>query len=251
VSKEQVLNSLDAHTEALFPYLPYLLQDLFALGSFPEKIIELLKRNHFHYKNALELGCGKGAVSIALAKHLDIQVTGIDAIPEFIREAKIQAARRQVESLCKFHTEDISNAVNKLSGYDLVVLASVGSLWNSLQETLNNLSKCLITPGLILFDDGYLTTPDIHHAGVFSKKETYEQFHAAGLEIIDEMLIDSEQIQRMNTLNLSFITTRANELAAKHPDKKEMFLEFVKIQAKENNFYDQFFQGVIWLLMKK
>ena len=68
--KKSIVKSLDGLEFGLFPYLSYLLQDLWEFGASPQIIIELFKKNNI-IKNAskvLDLGCGKGAVLIKLVK---------------------------------------------------------------------------------------------------------------------------------------------------------------------------------------
>ena len=67
--EESVLASLDGSDKELFPYLTYILQDLWEIGANPAVIIKLID-NQFTIGNnlkVLDLGCGKGAVSIKVA----------------------------------------------------------------------------------------------------------------------------------------------------------------------------------------
>lgn len=91
--ENSVLASLDGGEKALYPYLAYLLQDLREIGSSPDDILRLI-HNHIITDGsikALDLGCGKGAVLIKLAKELHLKCHGIDALPDFINEAKKQS----------------------------------------------------------------------------------------------------------------------------------------------------------------
>ena len=84
-SKKSIAESLEIE-EGLLVYMPYLLQDLWALGSSVDQIIQVFYTIHSPEKNinVLDLACGKGAVSVMLASKYGYSITGIDAMPEFI-----------------------------------------------------------------------------------------------------------------------------------------------------------------------
>ncbi|MBU4451076.1 MAG: methyltransferase domain-containing protein, partial [Actinobacteria bacterium] len=87
--EESVVTAMDGSDSGLFPFSPYILQDLWEIGASPEVIIELVRKhtNNYYSLSILDLGCGKGAVSIKLAKEFNCTCLGIDAIKEFINEA--------------------------------------------------------------------------------------------------------------------------------------------------------------------
>jgi len=71
---DSILYSLDGGQDPrIYPYLPFLLQDLWELGTPVETIIKLIK-NHKDYLqgkvHVLDLGCSKGAVPVNLARQL-------------------------------------------------------------------------------------------------------------------------------------------------------------------------------------
>ncbi len=107
--EECVVAAMDGTDKELFPFLPYILQDTWEIGADPETIIKLIHKhlNNFSNLNVLDLGCGKGAVSIQLANKLKCRCHGIDAIPEFIDEARKKAIEYHVNHLCKFEVGDI------------------------------------------------------------------------------------------------------------------------------------------------
>ena len=107
--EKSVTNSLDGKNENLYPYFSYLLQDLWEIGASPAVIIKLLK-NHADPENllqVLDLGCGKGAVSIQLAQHFNCHCLGIDAYSDFIESADEYAEKHQVRDKCTFKVGDI------------------------------------------------------------------------------------------------------------------------------------------------
>ena len=125
--EEKLALSLTAETTALLPFLPYLLQDLWALGSAPKDIIQLLS-DHVRVlakSRVLELACGKGAVAVHVTKTFGCQVKGIDLIPEFIEYARQKAVEYGVAQNCEFVAADINEAIGSEYGYDIVMMLAV------------------------------------------------------------------------------------------------------------------------------
>ena len=87
--EESVVAAMDGTDKELFPYLPYILQDLWEIGADPEIITRLIERHSINPGSLkiLDLGCGKGVISIKAAKRFGCTCYGIDAIPEFIADA--------------------------------------------------------------------------------------------------------------------------------------------------------------------
>ena len=62
--EESVVIAMDGSDPELFPFLPYIMQDLWEIGSDPETIIRLIRKHADKPAGmkVLDLGCGKGAV---------------------------------------------------------------------------------------------------------------------------------------------------------------------------------------------
>ena len=117
--EESVVIAMDGTDKELFAYLPYILQDLWEIGAAPDAIINLIGKYFSVYDSlrVLDLGCGKGAVSIKVSKKIGCYCYGIDAIPEFIDYAKEKAIEYKVEHLCTFVTGDIREKVKTLQRF--------------------------------------------------------------------------------------------------------------------------------------
>ncbi len=121
-----VAKSLEA-TPELLPYLSELLADLDELGGSSQLILTMLKRQRLPPgASVLDLGCGKGAISVLLAEHLGVSVVGIDAFEPFIAHARRLAQERSCGARCNFHCADIRSLEPKQKKFDVVLFVGLG-----------------------------------------------------------------------------------------------------------------------------
>ena len=153
--KKSIVKSLDGLEFGLFPYLSYLLQDLWEFGASPDIIIDIIKRHNILHKNSkvLDLGCGKGAVLIKLVKEFGCRGHGMDALPDFIQEAKAYAEKNKVAQKCTFETGDIRRMIDQFRGYDLVILGSIGPVFGDIKTTLQKVQVCIKKKGYVVLDE--------------------------------------------------------------------------------------------------
>jgi 2-polyprenyl-3-methyl-5-hydroxy-6-metoxy-1,4-benzoquinol methylase len=253
--KIQVAEGFDA-TPKLIPFIPYLLQDLFELGSSSEIIIDILDSLHLNKKTkVLDLACGKGAVSINIAKQLGFACKGIDLFKPFIDIANQKAVEFGVEHLCPFEVEDINDAVKKEKKYDIVILASAESLLGEVDEAIGKLRECIKNDGFIIYDGAYLNensnidNPD--YSVIKRYSETIAQLTSFGDEIIREVTIPSGETMKINNSYTEAIRIRALELVQLHPDKKILLLGYVKKQEEECSIIENDITGCIWCIRKR
>ena len=95
---------------------------------------------------------------------------GIDAISEFIEFAQQKANEFKVNHLCTFETGDIREKVKELSGYDIIILGSIGPVFGDYFSTLTTLSKCINEKGIFILDDGYIEDDDHYTHPLVLKK---------------------------------------------------------------------------------
>jgi cyclopropane fatty-acyl-phospholipid synthase-like methyltransferase len=246
-----IVESLDGQDEQIFPHLPYLLQDLWEIGASPAHLIQMIKKNKLSTRvtKALDLGCGKGAVSIQLAKEFNLNVHGIDAMPAFIKDAKRWALKYDVKDLCQFELADIRLKVASLNGYDLIILGSIGPILGTVEESLTTLRPCLSTPGFILFDDAYRMQNESSSPHDYPTRiESLQQIDAAGYEILDELIYPPGFMRESNQEIFHAIQKRALELEEKFPQHKQLFRDYVTAQDIENNALENELVCVTWLL---
>lgn len=244
--EESVLTAMDCTDSEILPYLPYILQDFWEIGSAPDAIISLIKKNIAadQLTKVLDLGCGKGAVSVNIAKQINCECYGIDAIPEFISFAASKADEYGVGNLCKFEIGDIREKVKTLGKYDVIVLGSIGQVFGNYYETLSILNNNLNKGGIIIIADGYIEDQsNFKHENVFSKSELKKQISDAGMELIDEIVANEDDSVATNyDTEYDNLSKRCQELSDKYPDKAEIFRKFINQQKNE---YDKLKNQII------
>ena len=235
--EESIATSLDCLEEPLLPYLPYILQDFWEIGASPEVIINLIRKHKQNYSSlaVLDLGCGKGAVSIKVALDLQCHCLGIDALSEFIDEAKRKAKEYQVDSLCTFETNDIRQRVTSLKGYDVIILGAIGPVFGNYEETLTQIAGCLKDDGLVIIDDGYIEDSSSYsHPLLVKRRDLLSQVNAARMQLIDEVIMtDGEGTHEEYAKELGYIVNRCTELMRRYPDKTALFENYIRQQKEE------------------
>jgi cyclopropane fatty-acyl-phospholipid synthase-like methyltransferase len=234
--EESVITSMDGSDIELFPFLPYILQDIWEIGSSPEVIIRLIRKhtNQRSTLKVLDLGCGKGAVSVRLAKEFSCNCVGVDAINEFVREAKEKAKEYGVEELCRFEVGDIRESVNGIEGFDIAILGAIGPIFGDYYSTLTTLSKCINQNGLIIIDDSYIADDsEFTHPLMRKLKDLLQQIRDSGMEFIDEEIINEEELRASDDYIFESLKTRCGELIKKHPNKSRFFENYLKKQEEE------------------
>lgn len=250
--QENLARSLAAETTDAIPFIPYMLQDFWAIGINPDIVLTLLERNLKKGKEArvLDLACGKGAISVVTAAKFKVHVTGIDLMSDFIDVARTKAAEYGVNSICDFITGDINGHIEYQSGFYGVIFSAVGEVIGDLEETLIKLKGVLAEGGIIIIDNyDYI---DKHESGLL--------FRRLGLELVDE--INESQARRNNlcsyelinnsSLGMGAIIRRASELSEMYPAQHRIFEDYVQYQHNEYTYIDN--QGpaskVVWCLKR-
>jgi cyclopropane fatty-acyl-phospholipid synthase-like methyltransferase len=231
LKKKEFQNSLDLTSDELEIYIPELLKGLWELGSMPEYIIELISRNNLGKgKNLIDLGCGKGAVLVKLAKQFDIKAIGVDLVSDFIEEANKYAKIYGVSDKIIFKTEDIIETLNKTSQQDIVIYGYDSEILGNLDNTLRQLTKCIKKDGYIILEFMFA---DQLTEEVITDKEMNEIIVQAGYHILDRIDWNREKLKQTNLLNTEVIEENVKRLITQYPDKKEILNEYLQNQIDE------------------
>ena len=253
-SQKSVADSLEVE-EKLLPLMPYLLQDLWAMGCSVDQVLTLIGSLKLTGKpvKILDLGCGKGAVSIQIAAKFGFHVTGIDAMPEFLKTAKDKANEYKVPQLCAFIEFDILQYVLKAHDFDAVILASLGGALGSNKTTVEKLRSQVKKGGYIIIDDGYLKRRDRISRSGYGHYRNYETTKLELTAFNDELLAEistNETSKAINDSYLEFVNIRAQELIGQKPELKARLESYIQQQKEECDILERELEGTIWVLRK-
>lgn len=231
VSKKEFQHSLDLPNAELEQYIPDLLKGLWELGSMPEYVVEIIRRNNIGVgENVIDLGCGKGAVLVTLAQQFEIKGLGVDIVPHFIEEAIKYAKEFGVSNKVVFKTQDIVEVVNSISKQDIVIYGYDSEVLGDLKSTLEILTNCIKDDGFIILE--FMVSKTISKNGITEIK-MIDIIHKSNYQILDRIEWDIEKLKRTNEKNTAIITENVNKLKSKFPDKVDIFKEYLQNQLNE------------------
>lgn len=251
---ERLAQSLTGESAEILPFLPYLLQDLWELGSSPEEMLRLLETCLPIRKDdrVLDLGCGKGAVSVRLAAALGCRCKGVDLMADFIWYAREKAEEYGVGGRCEFAVGDIARAVTEERNYDLVIYGAVGNVLDSREETLKALAGTVRPGGHVLLDDAYLEedgAEELRFSGEYPTLTRWRDlFRKAGLTLAAIHTAQGENPGHER--DFLCIRRRAEELAAAYPSRRALFERYVQSQQNEYADLEERLVGAVFLLRK-
>jgi len=238
---ESVARAMDGSDSRIVPFLPYILQDTWELGTDPETVIDLVRRHTRDHPGlrVADLGCGKGAISVRLAGTFGCRSLGIDGIREFVDCAEAKALEAGVSHLCLFEVADIRERIEALGRFDVIVLGAIGPVFGDYRATLATLAPHMREGGLIVVDDGFF--PDDSgsiHPQVLKRGEAMSQIAAAGMRLVEEVPVGGEAIKSQNETIFRDLRKRCLELIQRFPERKALFEDYVRRQVEENEFLE-------------
>ncbi len=238
------------------PYLPELLADIWALGSWPERIVDLLRPLDLPGPDTrvLEPGCGKGAVGIPVARDLGFQIRGVDTFAPFLEEARARAADAGVADRVCYEEGDMVAALDAGGDYDLAILAGVGATGGNVAGTVQRLRHAVRPGGYMILDDGFLTSADrIDWPGYEyyrNHAETVGALTRHGDRVIREVRIPLAEVKAHNARNNRVIAHRVEALSARHPEMAPAFRAFQQAELDECRVIEEETAAAIWLLQR-
>ena len=246
------LDSLDLHDKEMEKYIPYVLQDLWELGSIPEYIYQLIDKNIDikGINKIIDFGCGKGAVLIYLANRLDFQGLGIDIVPEFIKSANQHAIENSVDNLLDFKTGDILKYLDRNEKYDIVIYGYDSGILGDVYETILRLQYSIIDLGYLILEIAFTPDSKDRIEGLPTKKELLEQLDKSDFKILDKIFWDINKIKTINKQNNKHITNRIQDLKEKYPDKVKIFEQYMENQIEECKLIENDMICSTWILRK-
>lgn len=242
----------------LLPYLDYLLQDFSALGGLSDHVTELLRQAELPTgARILDLGCGKGAVGLAVLQAfptLQARLTGYDGYPPFIDAARARAEALGLGERCAFQVADFAGVLQEGGSYDLLLFLALGEALGDLKSTMAQLGTLLAPGGYLVIDYGYTLAGSVDFHGYLTlgdRDATLAQLTAHGHRVVGESLIAPEVMREQNRRYTAWLENRAAELTARHPELGPELATFLAGQVEECRILEQDVQCVHWLLQRR
>jgi len=252
---QSISNSLEADKQ-LLGYMPFLLQDMWALGCSVEDIIAVVGSLKLTPKSTgiLDLGCGKGAVCVKIASEYQFKAVGVDAMSAFLQDAVQKAEEYNVSHLCQFIERDIREYVSVKHDFVVVILASLGGIFGSIKNTVSKLRTQIRSGGYMVIDDGYLKEKmSLERKGYEhyrNYEETVSELTSFGDQLVRE--IDTSDFSRaLNDKYLKLIQKRGEELIGKHPQLERKIRSYIQLQSEECEVLNSEVVGTLWVVQKK
>jgi len=238
----------------LIKYLPYIFQDLWELGTSSEEIIEIIRKYKTDYSNlgVLDLGSGKGAISIKIASELKCTCFGIDGLEDFVNFSNEKSKEYNVNNTCTFEKNDIRTRLDTLEKYDIILLMAIGPVLGNYFDTLTKLLPHLNDDGLIIIDDAYIENDcSKQYPDILCEDEIIRQIDSTGMELIEKMTInDIHRTNEKYESDFKSIQNRCMELSEKFPKDKEMLLGYIERQTREYDILSNEIIPSIFVIMK-
>lgn len=252
--EELLARSMEAEPEIL-PFLPALFADLENLGARADEVVSVLREAGFPTgARVLDLGCGKGAVAIALAKEFGATVRGVDGMPAFLEHAECRSRGEGVDARCVFSLEDIRHTVKTARGYDMVCLLALGDLFGTARETVGVLRECVRPGGYVMIDDAYLADDVAPIEGLencFDRDTTLGMLTAHGDDLVGERVVDGPEQLGFYREMMASIERRAAEIAETTPMSTALLRDYVERQKAEVGLLCGPVLGALWLLRRR
>lgn len=253
--ERQIAAALET-TPDLLPFLSELLADIWALGSWPAAIVEMLgARGLPRSTRVLDLGCGKGAVGMRLARDLGVRVLGVDLFEPFIREARERARREGLDNRCEFRVVDARDLLMSDGEFDVVIWAALGGALGSFDQCVGQLRRVVRSNGYIVIDDGFLVSEQaIERSGYghyASREKTHRLLTQHGDALLQETLIPGSQVEACNHENNRRIRARAKGLVERFPEHEDLLAGYVDSQVAECEVLESSIAAAVWLLQRK
>jgi cyclopropane fatty-acyl-phospholipid synthase-like methyltransferase len=228
---------------------------MWALGSSVNQLLDQLGSLPLPDEGVrvLDLGCGKGAVSVQAASKFGFHVVGVDVTHEFLEDAKKKAAQYGVSAQCTFLEQDIHRYVMDVHAFDVVILASLGGIFGSHRGTMNTLRTQVVSGGYIVLDDGFLKQSGslrLKGYGHYrSYGETVEELTAYGDTVVSE-ISTTEASRQINEEYLKDIERRSAELMDRYPELEDALRKHVDLQREEVAVLDSEVEGMLWVIQR-
>jgi SAM-dependent methyltransferase len=248
----QIAASVDA-TPDLLPVLPQLFQGIESLGSSPRRIVNLLRSASIpRQPRILDLACGKGSASIAIAAAISAHVTGIDAAPDFIAHATTRAHRRGLHNQTSFLIGDVTsvtricNTLGPRTRFDAAIMIGLLGF-----DHAAPLLRTFLTPGgLYIIDDAVHPSTNPGKTTTPTRGDARDYFASLGDKLLREVMLPRRAIENQNRTILKRLTRNAEALMQDHKPLRRSLKSFISRQNNNSARLLEDLRPTLWLVKK-
>jgi len=250
---EMVAYALEVEAE-LLPWIPELLADFEELGSNTTLIVEGLQGLHLTPSaRVFDLGCGKGAVSLAIARTVGCRVEGIELFEPFVQTCVERAAAAGLSDLCRFHHGDVLKLASRVEPADAAVLAALGDVLGPPETTVAVVRQFVRPGGHMLLYDGYVKDGGARGAPGFeaatSRAEALQRLQTHG-DLLTREIIDQSDLPAAYAREVAQIQRRAKALAERHPDLKAELIRYADDQRRAYAYMEENYVPALFVLQR-
>jgi hypothetical protein len=137
--------------------------------------------------------------------------------------------------------------------FDVVILASLGGIFGSNENTIKKLRTQVRPGGYIVIDDGYLKKREFLGRKGYGHYRSYERTVEALTRFNDRLLTEiptTEVSIKINDEYLRVIEKRSIELIDQYPELGKDLNSYLDIQREECDILNSEVEGMIWVLKK-
>lgn len=242
----EVAQSLDCPLE-LLPEAARLFSGLDALGSEPEALVSAMRTwaAELDGRMFLELGCGFGAPGRALARDCGVQVLGVDALAEFVDEARRRADAAGVADRCRYRLDDLRRMLSAEGRFDGVLWLAMGNGLGDLRDTVRQLRR-LVKPG------GWVVIQaDAPHVdGQHDAASTRAALTAFGDELARDLSVPHWQVREADRARQQALRAAGETIAAEDPFRAATVMLYLERQQREATEAPKR-ESCIWVLRRR
>lgn len=230
---------------SLLAHAPELLADLDALGSSPAQVVRLLRQcGARRGSSVIDLACGKGSASLALARHLQCKCLAFDAFEPFIAAASARAARVGLGSRTLFGVADLNAFERRLprgsaGAFDIGLMLG---LWPA--DRAAALLRRLVRPGghYVIDDAVWLDQRD-----GFTRGDISASIVAHGDQVLACETVAPSVVRRRAASLHSRMSRRAREIARREPQLRGELRAFLDRQRDAAEILSGPMRAVVWV----
>lgn len=255
---ESIARSFGTHP-VLMPVIDDLLRDVALLGFPVDPVIGLLRPLKLKgARTVLDLGCGKGTLAAALARELDLNVTGVDAHAPFLVEARQRAKfmgvtdtgnggvapsvapnadptngdAAPVHGRCRFVESDIRLLAGRLPAVDVVLFLACRDIFGHVRETVAALRRLVHSGGFMVLDHDYALKTDGAAVDALDHEALVAALTAAGDRIVMEKHGRSHETMELANASIRAVERRARELLRTYPGVAGTVWEWIETERR-------------------